>query len=125
QDRGDQQSPAAVPFAPGQSKEYERIGELAQCVQRQLHARRAAARQAFGELVIPERIHRAEQRLERQQREHQCHGTSAAQKRPVWKNISPNSGWVTVMVNRNQPWSRSMCSTWVTPGVRKRGSHSF
>ena len=32
------------------------------------------------------------------------------------------AGCVTVMVKRNQPWPRSMCSTCVTPGEKQRGS---
>src|SRR5690606_17600989 len=85
----------------------------------------APRRQALGDLVVPEVVDAAEDGLQGQQREGGGHGESpAAWKRPVWKNISPNSACRTRIVKRNQPCCSLMCSTWVTPGESRSGRGS-
>ena len=59
QGQGDDRRPRAVPLAPGQRNEQESVDELPHGMQRQLVARGAASRQAFGNFVVPQCVQRA------------------------------------------------------------------
>ncbi len=81
---GNQRNPDALPAKPGQSHEHKRVDELAGRVQHELHGGRSLGRQSFRDLVMPEIVDRAQQRLSGNQREDYEHVTApAAQKRPV------------------------------------------
>src|SRR5215467_5064595 len=91
-------------------------------MQAQLAALRRAPGEALGELVVIERVERAHEDLQRDQRPEDQNGhVPASRNTAVWRISAPKRGWTRSRVKLNQP---SASSPWVTvsaPGVSQRG----
>src|SRR5262249_6840236 len=122
QQRDHQQRQEAVRLAPAEREKERRVEQIADAVQAQLVLLRGAPSEALGQLVVIERVERAHENLQRDQRpEDESGHVPASRNTAVWRISAPKRGWTRSSVKLNQPSDSSPCATVSAPGESQRG----